>query len=197
MNLFDFIHDLDSKGIDATERESEIWEHYGRTRAIMVLDSTGSSRVSQSHGVVHFLSRLAKIRVQLKAIIDDFKPEGIKCEADNIFAIFSDLNTSLRVASAIHESMNQNLVMLTKDEPFRVCIGIGYGQVLYGGHDEGYFGDEMNLASLLGEDTAAAGETLITQSVFEAAEQSLLDGFEPRKLNLSGISATCYLKASR
>ena len=192
MNLFDYIHDLNSKGISASEHESEIWQRYGETRAILVLDSTGFSRVAQSHGVVHFLSRLAKMRKQLGDVINGFEPVELKYEADNIFAYFSDLNAAIRASSAAHESMSKNGLMLTDDEPFRVCIGIGYGQLLYGGSEEGYFGDEMNLASLLGEDTAGAGETIITQAAYESADSELLAGFEQKEFSLSGIEAICY-----
>ena len=44
--------------------------------------------------------------------------------------------------------------MLSDSERMRVSIGIGYGDLLYSETLEGYFGEEMNYASKLGEDLA-------------------------------------------
>jgi hypothetical protein len=57
---------------------------------------------------------------------------------------------------------------------------------------EGYFGEEMNLASKLGEDTAEGGETLLTNLAYESADPELVKSFKPASLSISGIEATYY-----
>ena len=48
--------------------------------------------------------------------------------------------------------------------PLLLCLGVGFGRVLRVG-DADVFGPEVNAAAKLGENTAQAGEILITGSV--------------------------------
>jgi class 3 adenylate cyclase len=48
-----------------------------------------------------------------------------------------------------------------------LCVGIGYGKVLRIG-DEDVYGQEVNAASKLGEDTAKANEILVTDGARRA-----------------------------
>ena len=92
--------------------------------------------------------------------------------------------------------------MLTGSEPFRVCVGIGYGRMLYSETLEGYFGGEMNLACKLGgemnlacklgEDVALGGETLITTAAYENADPALVKSFTQKSLRIAGIDATYF-----
>ncbi len=66
--------------------------------------------------------------------------------------------------------------MLTEEEPFTVCIGIGHGRKLYSETLEGYFSEEMNFASKLEEDTVDGRETLITRNVYAALSDDLSGG---------------------
>jgi class 3 adenylate cyclase len=52
----------------------------------------------------------------------------------------------------------------TPEEQLLLCVGIGFGKVLRVGDDD-VWGREVNAASKLGEDTARAGEILITEGV--------------------------------
>lgn len=71
-----------------------------------------------------------------------------------------------------------------------VAVGIGHGPILLADHD--FFGDEVNLASKLGEDIAGHGEILLTQ-----AARKELNGkahrFKALNLKISGVG----LRASR
>ena len=62
---------------------------------------------------------------------------------------------------------------------------------------EGYFGQEINLASKLGEDTAVGGETLISENAHRHADQGLVSGFSKSHLQISGIEATYYRHGGR
>lgn len=191
-NLFDHLQDLISRNIHPTEREAEIWARYGSKVAAMVIDSSGFSRVTEQHGIVHFLSQLMLMRNTIRDICDGYHCHAFRFEADNVYAIFDHPDDAVHAAQRIHEVIHEKEIMLTPDEPFRVCIGVGYGDMLYSETLEGYFGEEMNLASKLGEDTAAPGETLVTQAVFEHADSRLLKGFTARTLRIAGIEATCH-----
>ena len=71
-------------------------------------------------------------------------------------------------------------------------VGIGYGEVLRIG-DTDVFGTEVNAAAKLGEDTAQAGEILLTAAVYEAAVKDGFEGFEPLAVAPPGTDAAYRL----
>lgn len=191
-NLFEHLGELITNNVDPLNQEDEIFERYGRTVAVVILDSSGFSRVSEEHGILYFLSKLVIMRQIVGPILDNSNNLDFKFEADNVYAVFDHPNDAIRASLKVHEAVHKSKLMLTDSEPFRVCIGIGYGKMLYSESLEGYFGEEMNLASKLGEDIAGGGETLITVSAYEHADSALVKAFEVKSLNLSGLKASYY-----
>ena len=149
------------------EAEQDIWERFGETCAILVLDSTGFSRTTKRKGIVYFLSLIAQMRQIARTLCEAHGALSARFEADNLFAEFSTPAQALTVALALHEQIAAADLLLYDDEAYRVGIGIGYGEVLRT-QREGVFGHEMNLASKLGEDTSEGGDTLLTLAAFEA-----------------------------
>ena len=80
---------------------------------------------------------------------------------------------------------------LSANEPFKICIGIGYGDVLCSQND-GVFGDEMNLASKLGEDIACGEEILLTEAAHAHISDKYKNGFEYRNLVVSSVPISYY-----
>ncbi len=191
-NLFEHLGELLRDKIDPIDRHEEIWARYGKTISVMILDSSGFSRVSEQHGILHFLSRLVLMRELVTPVLESNNHLEFKFEADNLYAVFQHPDDAIRAALATHKVVDDSNLMLTDSEPFRVCIGIGYGRMLYSETLEGYFGEEMNLASKLGEDTANGGETLVTSSAYAAATAGLVSDFEPGNLEMAGLSALYY-----
>jgi adenylate cyclase len=191
-NLFEHLGELIDADIEPVEREAEIYERYGQTVSVMILDSSGFSRVSEKHGILHFLTRLVMMRQIVEPILESYNNRDFKFEADNVYAVFDHPSDAVRAALEAHEAVHDSGLMLTENEPFRVCVGIGYGKMLYSETLEGYFGEEMNLASKLGEDTAEGGETLITRAAYESADPELVKLFDKQTLNLAGIEAIYF-----
>ncbi|MBP20158.1 MAG: hypothetical protein CMQ21_14880 [Gammaproteobacteria bacterium] len=158
----------------------------------MILDSSGFSRISEEHGIVHFLTRLVMMRQIVEPILDAYNNIDFKFEADNVYGVFEHPDDAIRVALDAHAAVRENKLMLTESEPFKVCAGIGYGNLLYSETMEGYFGEELTLASKLGEDTADGGETLLTTSAYESADRELVKSFTQASLSISGIEVTYY-----
>ncbi|MCB1692355.1 MAG: adenylate/guanylate cyclase domain-containing protein [Pseudomonadales bacterium] len=152
-----------------------------------MLDSVGFSRVAEAHGILHFLSRLVAMRDVVRPVLRQHGALSTKFEADNAFAVFDAPDEAIAASLAIHRAVDAHSLMLTESEPFRVCIGVGYGQMLYSETLEGYFGEEMNLASKLGEDTADGGETLVTDNAYRNASQDMVSAFEPREITVSRV----------
>lgn len=191
-NLFQSMSRLIESGVDPVTRQAEIWERYGQTVAVMVLDSSGFSRVTESHGIIHFLSRLMLLRNIVKPLCETHACKRLHFDADNAFAIFESVDDAIICAQELHQRVYESRLMLSEDERYRVSIGIGYGEMLYSETLEGYFSAEMNAASKLGEDLAAGDETRLTASAYVHASIELVGAFSPAQEELSGVRLHHY-----
>lgn len=191
-NLFQYMSRLLESGIDPVSREADIHSRFGDTVAVLVLDSSGFSRVTESHGIVHFLSRLMLLRNLVTPIFDAHQCKQLNFAADDAFAFFDEVDQAIACAHALHTALHQSGLMLTEDERFQVSIGIGYGDMLYSETLEGYFSQEMNFASKLGEDLAVSNETRLTVNAYRNAQPQLVRGFSVQHVEMSGVVLTHY-----
>ncbi len=189
--LFDRIKEYTNSDCDILEMEAKLWDEFGATRACLVLDSTGFTRVTKAQGILYFLSLIVKMRDIAAEIIKNNNGLNFRTEADNIYAEFLSTDEALKASFELHETIDKANLKLTEQEKFKVCIGIGYGKLLLADED-GAFGDEMNIASKLGEDTANGGETLLSENAFNTLEQT--DNTKSEKLNIlvSGAAINYY-----
>lgn len=166
--------------------EQVLWEKFGHKKAVLVMDMSGFSLLTQKFGIVHYLSMVKRMQITTQPIIEQHGGQVVKFEADNCFAMFDEVSASLQAAIDLNTAFDA--LNVHTDEPFdiRVSIGIDYGDVLLiGGPD--YFGDTVNRSSKLGEDVAGPGEIYITDTAFkELAEDAGFRG-KRQKLSLSGI----------
>jgi len=87
----------------------------------------------------------------------------VKAEADNLYCLFASVDDAVRAAREITERLGTVNVLLPSGRRLYASIGVGYGDILVLG-DEDLFGDEVNLASKLGEDVAGEGVVLLTEA---------------------------------
>lgn len=173
------------------EVEKDLWNIYGCKRAVLAMDSSGFSRISESHGVAYFLSALMKARKVIEAVLKEFHCLHYRFEADNLHADFESPTEALRAALSINEALKMAQIPISDNEYFRVCVGIGYGELLMAGR-EGVYGNEMNRASRLGEDTAKPREILLTEEAFAHLDNSLAEDFSKKSFEQSGTALTYY-----
>ncbi len=152
--------------IEHPEREKQvdakIKKQFERKAAIFVLDMSGFSRLVQRYGIIHYLAMIQRMRQVVGPVITKHKGVVIKFEADNCFAIFPNPDEAVKAALQINHDL-QIANQATPDESdVYVCVGIGYGSALIACDD--MYGDEMNLASKLGEDVAEKSEVLLTSA---------------------------------
>jgi adenylate cyclase len=143
------------------EIDGEIWQRFGRTRAVLVLDMCGFSRLTMRYGITHFLAMIRRLGTIVGPVIADAGGHIVKTEADNVYATFDDVPQALAAARAIQGSLAAANTFLPEDWDLHAGIGIGYGPLLLIGEHELY-GSEMNVASKLGEDVAGRGEVLLS-----------------------------------
>jgi adenylate cyclase len=149
------------------EIDAEIWRRFGDTAAVFVLDMCGFSRLSVRYGITHFLAMIHRLRGIVLPLIASNGGRVVKVDADNVFAVFPEVNAALAAALAVHRELGRANVFLPDDWDLHAAIGIGYGQVLLVGRED-MFGEEVNVASKLGEDVAERGEILLSAAAHEA-----------------------------
>ena len=197
MNLMEFLlshGDLIANGV---RDEADVWDQFGVDIAPLVIDSVGFTRATQTEGIVHFLMQLAKARLITEQVLGKANPISFVFHADNCFAFFTSAEDALIAGMNIRDAINHAALPLTGDEKYGVSMGIGFGRLLSAGPQDGYFGDEMNVASKLGEDLGSRDDIFLS----EAAHATLLSrdqyGFEQFLGQVSGAEFTYYrLKAS-
>lgn len=181
---------LRKRGIDAAGNpavERELLERFQDTCAVMVLDSSGFTRLTRKHGIIHFMSLIVAMRDIIEPIVESHDALAAWSEADNSYAVFPSAKAAVRAGVEIQratEAANQGRADASR---LWVSVGIGFGKVLRIG-TENVWGDEMNLASKLGEDTAEAREVLITDAAHEDVGGKVDDlSFEPQTVSLGGV----------
>lgn len=176
------LHEQDRNSI-----EQKLWQRFGVAKAVFVLDMSGFSLLSKRFGIVHYLSMVRRMQIAAQPVIEQFGGEVVKFEADNCFAMFPDVLPAIQAASALNAALF-GMNVLTPDEfDIRVSIGIDYGDILLiGGPD--YFGDAVNCASKLGEDTAGPGDILVTQRAFARVPATAGVQGSAFALDISGIA---------
>ncbi len=150
------------------ELEKEILGRFSITMAVMVLDMSGFSRTTRAHGIVAFLLMIHQTRHLCVPAIARFGGTLVKAEADNLYCFFESVAQAIGAARDIMVRLETANCVLPDDRRLYASIGIGFGPTLYVG-DEELFGDEVNLASKLGEDIAEAGEILLTSAAAASA----------------------------
>jgi adenylate cyclase len=177
-----------SRIIQEPERRDEIAEEIERDftqrRAVLVLDMSGFSRTTQLHGIVTFLMMIHQMRLLAAPVVAACGGKLVKAEADNLYCLFETADAAVRAAREIIARLNTVNVLLPADRRLYASIGVGFGDILVL-ENEDLFGDEVNLASKLGEDVAQGGQILLTEAAREALDAAV--GTTPERVSVSGL----------
>jgi adenylate cyclase len=179
-----------SKAGNPAAVDREINRRFGCRRAVMVLDMSGFSLSTQRQGIIHHLAKIQRMRGIVSSEARAANGSVLKFEADNAYGVFLNVNAAVRASRGINLRIREANLTTEQPDHIHVSIGIGYGSILLARDD--YFGDEVNLASKLGEDTADAGEVLLTDKAV-AALRGKSHQVERFDLSISGI----HLPAAR
>jgi len=174
-----------------TEITKTIESIFSQKKAILVLDMSGFSRTTHFYGIISFLLMIHQMRLICRPCIEGERGKLIKADADNLFCIFNTVDDAVRACKAIKTKLSSANRVLAAEQHLYAMFGIGYGDIL-NIQDEDIFGDEVNLASKLGEDIASKGEILLTSS---ARAQLQADDTHTREatISISGLSLTYYI----
>ena len=192
MNLMEFLlrhGDLSANGI---RDEADVWDQFGVDIAPLVIDSVGFTRTTQTEGIVHFLTQLAKARLITEQALHPSNPVSFFFHADNCFAFFASAEDALIAGMNVRDAINRAALPLTGGEHFGVSMGLGFGRLLSAGPKDGYFGDEMNIASKLGEDLGSRDDIFLSEAAHVTLSSKDQYGFEQCLGQVSGAEFTYY-----
>jgi class 3 adenylate cyclase len=153
---------------------------YCRTVAILQLDMTGMTAAAMHGGSMMSFRRVLHAQQVVAPVFKEHGATHIRTFADDFTAIFDAPGTALDASLEVHRRMALYNVSFEAGLQVHCCIGLGYGEVFAIGLDRA-MGDEMNQASKLGEDTAIAGETLLTEAFHAEVRQRTDCHFERRE----------------
>jgi len=158
------IQDRLKDGVNKDQIDTRIWDLFGEEWCVMATDLSGFSRHVAKFGIIHFLQSIYESERLLIPVIEDHDGILLKVEGDSFLVIFRNVSKAVACALAMRQVLENYNINKSEEEKVLLCVGLGYGKVLRIG-DTDVFGQEVNAASKLGEDTAKAGEILTTQAV--------------------------------
>lgn len=167
------------------EIDEKIKKEFEQTQAIFILDMSGFSRTVQRYGIIHYLAMVHRMRRIVRPDVERNGGLVVKFEADNCFAVFEKPDQAVKAALDIQRDLEVANLMTAEESDVHISVGIGYGPILL--FCEDMYGNELNLASKLGEDVAERGEILLTDS----AKKEIKDksySFKAVPLAISGVS---------
>lgn len=183
-----------SEIIDHPELRAELTETiekiFAQQRAVLILDMSGFCRTTHLYGIVSFLLMIHRMQLICRPCVEQNKGVVIKADADNLFCLFDTVRDAIRASQEIIEHLDAANKLLPVEQHLYAAIGIGYGKILNIA-DQDLFGDEVNLASKLGEDIASMGEILLTAAARAEIDDEAIQTPE-RTISVSGISLTYY-----
>ena len=168
---------------------------FSQKKAVLVLDMSGFSRTTHFYGIIPFLLMIHQMRMICKPCIECKNGKLIKADADNLFCIFDTVDDAVSAIREMNNHLNAANEALSLEHHLDAKFGIGYGDILNIA-DEDIFGDEVNLASKLGEDIACKGEVLLTSSA-RAELQGNETGTREATISISGLHLTYYILESQ
>ncbi|MBK7583602.1 MAG: adenylate/guanylate cyclase domain-containing protein [Myxococcales bacterium] len=162
--LWKLIAERATTGADVETLDQRIWDLFGEDWTVVFTDLAGFSRNVEQFGIIHFLQVIWEHQLLLTPIIAAHDGLLLKTEGDSLMLLFRRPRRALDCAIAMQRACSQVSQRRKPEDQILLCVGIGYGRVLRIG-DEDVWGREVNAASKLGEDTAKAGEILVTEAM--------------------------------
>ncbi|HEY9761548.1 MAG TPA: adenylate/guanylate cyclase domain-containing protein [Trichocoleus sp.] len=166
----------------AADIDAQIEAIFSQRMAVVVMDMVGFSQTTAENGIIPVLAQIYQVRELTVPVIEAHGGRVLKLEADNVYAVFPTPERAVMAMQTVLHRLN--------GEDLHASIGIGYGDVLVLG-DRDVFGNEMNLASKLGEDLAGDDDLLLTEAAWNALPRPPA-GIAPIRDEISGLTVPFY-----
>ena len=181
------------------EREDSVTERvreaFGERRAILVLDMSGFTRATQRGDLISYLLMINQMQKLAIPAVEEFGGIFVRADHDNLTCLFDDVLPAIDAARAITSRLETVNVVLPADRELYVAIGIGYGFIL-NVENQIIYGNQVNLASKLGEDIGQLGDILLTENAYQNIKDSDVVCVE-HDVTVSGIELRYYSVAPK
>lgn len=191
MRLLDELGEHPERIDDVTARIEEAFE---QERTIMVLDMSGFTRATQQGNIISFLLSINQMQRLVVPVVEEHGGLLVRAEHDNLTCLFDRVDDAITASREITGRLESANVILPSDKELYASIGIGHGAILNVAN-EAVYGNEVNLASKLGEDIAVLGDVLLTSEAHDQVRDAGLD-FEERTVSVSGLELNYYALTS-
>ena len=157
---------------DRKKVENRLWRKFGKTITTLVVDMSGFTKISQSHGIVHFLSMVRRMQLTIQPIVDTYNGTVIRFEADNAFSKFKSPGKAISACIALNLAMRSANLLTPEELDIEVSCGIDHGKCLIPKESD-FWGVAVNRASKLGEDLGQPGQILVTEEAMALVPKSM------------------------
>jgi adenylate cyclase len=173
----------------AKQIDAKIRKTFEKEKTVFVLDMSGFSRIVQRYGIIHYLAMIRRMRRFVGPAVERNGGIVVKFEADNCFAVFQKPDDALKAAFDIHHDLAVANLVTADESDVYVSIGIGHGNILLACDD--MYGNELNLASKLGEDVAEKNEILLTSAAKRKLKTKRVS-FQELPITVSGVTMNIF-----
>jgi len=167
--LTKMLADRAQDGADRAAVDRKIWDTFGETWTVMFTDLSGFSRNVANFGIIHFVQVIVESEKLYAPILHEHNAFIIKREGDSLMILFHNPKNALDAAIAMQQASQAYSLSKPPEDKVTLCLGLSHGRILRLGSNE-VFGNAVNSASKLGEDTAGPHEILVTNDFVEAYE---------------------------
>jgi len=165
--LTKMLADRAQDGADRAAVDRKIWDTFGETWTVMFTDLSGFSRNVAEFGIIHFVQVIVESEKLYAPILHDHNAFIIKREGDSLMILFHNPKNALDAAIAMQQASQAYSLSKPPEDKVTLCLGMSHGHILRLGSNE-IFGNAVNSASKLGEDTAGPHEILVTNDFVDA-----------------------------
>lgn len=172
---------------DITERIRDVFE---QERAVLILDMSGFTRATRQGNIISFLLSINQMQRLALPVVENHGGILVKAEHDNLTCLFDTVEDAIEAADDIRTRLESANVILPEDKELYAAVGIGFGPIL-NVENEDIYGNEVNLASKLGEDIGDLGDILLTRNAFDQVSDGNIK-CEQRSISISGLELKYY-----
>lgn len=179
MNADDDFRVLMDRRIDAAtpgeveKIDAEIRARFERRMGIMITDMSGMTGLTKTSGILEILTLIRRMQRLADPILRQHGGRLVKTEADDLFVTHESAKALFAIAKDLLRAADDHNAS-SGGHPLKIAIGLSFGPMIFLGDE--VWGDAVNVASKLGEDTAAGGEILISEEFLAALRA---EGVEP------------------
>ncbi|MEA2434822.1 MAG: adenylate cyclase [Actinomycetota bacterium] len=189
-NLMKLLDELGEHPERVEDVSSRIRDAFEQERTIFILDMSGFTRATQQGSIIQFLLSINQMQRLVTPVVEENGGIVVRTEHDNVTCLFDNVEDAIAASQEITKRLESANVILPSDRELYASIGIGHGAIL-NVENETIYGNEVNLASKLGEDIANLGDVLLTPDAHEQVKDSGL-AFEKQTVSVSGLELTYF-----